>query len=863
LEGVTLDNNNTKSSPLLENIPEQFKKCNIIPLQPRTKIYNGKLSNDRDENNKYTWKPYQTLSYNTKLLRNYHGNLAVILGDPFGEGKHLVQIDIDDPKLLKYFEGSGTLINKSGEGYHVFIYTPIEERARNNYPIKGIEIRTHSGQYCPIPPSIHPNGKSYEVYEDNPILGMKDGIGWVKERLEPLKDQFVKDTTYKTTAKPFPQEDDRTLSENNIDSIVSLIRKIYEVDYRNNIIYALSGLMKKEFVSIGSAEQVIKRLTELDEEKEHRLKVLHRTYEGKLSDTEIKGMSGIKEIAFAKFQDEAQAKSVIQQLSKLISAPPGFNELARTIGDSTAVVINKQKKHIVRRNYKTNQKGEVVSTDNEIINAYPTKVKIIISPLEGEDRLFDIKWDSYDSPRPIHTGPGTGEEIIDQLKSSSYTTNSRQAYDLIGPIISAYQRAGNVEITTDTEKPGIYYKKSNEGICAINFEIEEYTKDEIEKAIQIIERLGYYYKDDRDKLSTSIKWGLCSAFAYTLKSSGRQWMPGLAHIGAGKTGKTTLGYISLYLWVDDPKKAQTVAGGFDTPYRMGEALSHSTFPVLINELAGVFEKIEMVEILKTAIEQTTSRAKARGGRLKHIPALALPLITSNHEMPNDDALRRRMHTLHYTYGEQREEVDIKAFEEEFKVNKGGKTELNSLRVLGYFVINLIKKNPELLDLEWQELGNRLIREIYEYTGEIQPSWLAVWADAETLEDLREDRIEEIREMILDDINNSRRAFWQGKPATGEMLKTFAEEGYIPWLKLHVFKDGMEGYAIGKGFVRTYNKCLGRVESLKGISEILGWKYGDSRLAGKGKHVLVESEQLENFLFQRYSKKEGRTQMEIQ
>jgi len=270
----------------------------------------------------------------------------------------------------------------------------------------------------------------------------------------------------------------------------------------------------------------------------------------------------------------------------------------------------------------------------------------------------------------------------------------------------------------------------------------------------------------------------------------------------------------------------------------------------------------MVEILKTAIEQTTSRAKARGGRLKHIPALALPLITSNSEMPNDDALRRRMHTLHYTYGEQRQEKDIKAFEEEFRINKGGKNELTNLKTLGYFTINLVKKNPELLDIEWQAFGDRLIKEIYEYANELQPSWLNDWAKAETLEDLREDRVEEVREILLEEINDARVRFWKTTDSTDGMLETFANDGKIPWLAPHNIKNVGPGYAMGNGFVRIFNKKLGRVETLKGIGEILGWTYGASRTGTSGMNIIVSEETLELFLFPNYRRDSDTSQVEL-
>ena len=118
------ENTQTKKQASIDLIPQQFYNCNIIPLKPLSKKYNFKLSNPNPSKPEdYQWKPYQTRMYPRGSLKEYKGNLGVILGDSLGEGLYLTQIDLDDPSFLQYFQNTETLIIQSGRGYHVYIYS--------------------------------------------------------------------------------------------------------------------------------------------------------------------------------------------------------------------------------------------------------------------------------------------------------------------------------------------------------------------------------------------------------------------------------------------------------------------------------------------------------------------------------------------------------------------------------------------------------------------------------------------------------------------------------------------------------------------------------------------------------------------
>ena len=83
-----------------------------------------------------------------------------------------------------------------------------------------------------------------------------------------------------------------------------------------------------------------------------------------------------------------------------------------------------------------------------------------------------------------------------------------------------------------------------------------------------------------------LKWSVMAPFDYVLKQIHKKWMNGYYPYGWSNTGKSTLGEkICLSIWNkyndEDAIISFTAA---DTLPRLGEALSKSTYPVVINEV---------------------------------------------------------------------------------------------------------------------------------------------------------------------------------------------------------------------------------------------------------------------------------------
>ena len=114
---------------------------------------------------------------------------------------------------------------------------------------------------------------------------------------------------------------------------------------------------------------------------------------------------------------------------------------------------------------------------------------------------------------------------------------------------------------------------------------------------------------------TILKWSMLSPFNYVLKQSNREWMPWIYTYGFPRTGKTTLGDLSCAIWghyQDDNYKIPFT--NVDTVAKLGEALSKSTYPLVINEAGFLLDESRninrnLIEMIKTAIEGTIARSK--------------------------------------------------------------------------------------------------------------------------------------------------------------------------------------------------------------------------------------------------------------
>lgn len=103
------------------------------------------------------WFPDQY--HNLAIITGVHG-LAVIDFDLMNQYSFWITWLRNKKDEVLYFKLDQTYKVKTSRGVHVYVRLPHDERNRS---LEGIDIKAKGG-YVLAPPSIHPNGKSYEAF---------------------------------------------------------------------------------------------------------------------------------------------------------------------------------------------------------------------------------------------------------------------------------------------------------------------------------------------------------------------------------------------------------------------------------------------------------------------------------------------------------------------------------------------------------------------------------------------------------------------------------------------------------------------------------------------------------------------------
>ena len=119
------------------------------------------------------------------------------------------------------------------------------------------------------------------------------------------------------------------------------------------------------------------------------------------------------------------------------------------------------------------------------------------------------------------------------------------------------------------------------------------------------------------------------------KNNNKIWIPWLYLYGSSRTGKTTLGDISCAIQGNyQDEKYKIPFTNVDTVAKLGEALSKSTFPLVINESGALSDDSKyyknLIEMIKTAIEGPIARSKFVHKTIyTEIPSFCACIFTSN------------------------------------------------------------------------------------------------------------------------------------------------------------------------------------------------------------------------------------------
>lgn len=308
----------------------------------------------------------------------------------------------------------------------------------------------------------------------------------------------------------------------------------------------------------------------------------------------------------------------------------------------------------------------------------------------------------------------------------------RVAEELLNAVINGAQRAHKVTTIRQIETPGFYFVDGE--IVASNISIHQPSTEEIRKCAEALNELVSRSKHP-EILVTEIKWGILSPFNFVFKQlseNGRErWMPWLYLHGHTRTSKTTDGKIALAIY---RKQTKLSLASTNNVARLGKDISHDTFSILIDEVK-LDPKIhsDLIEATKHAVQGLIARTRLTVESEEiHISALSACILTSNHELPPDPALRRRFLNYYYPKDDKPSEDEIRNFESFLK------SVWNPLGVLGDFAITHVLSNQELItndSNDWQTIGKIVLDELYKAANLSPPQWIDWFAPGIQIEDV--------------------------------------------------------------------------------------------------------------------------------
>ena len=427
----------------------------------------------------------------------------------------------------------------------------------------------------------------------------------------------------------------------------------------------------------------------------------------------------------------------------------------------------------------------------------------------------------------------------------------REYKGLLNEIILEYINLEQIHTVEEIAVDGIFKNpltgklaRSSQGDTTIKYPSHE----TVEAALKIWDDLHNVYPGDESKLAHILRWGLLCPFSYILKTD-YTWKPCLFLYGASRTSKTTLAEISLSPYTNITEEVSIGGGAFDTPYRIGEALSRQGIGVIVNEPSVSIENQQNIDIIKRAVESHYSREKQQDGVHTKIPAYANFVFTSNSFLPTSDAFVRRCDYLEFTKSERLSDADIEKFNETFHHQNWMNTDFLKLRAIGDFIVAYVDENMGVLGLSQDVIVSEMLTALYSYVGREVPEWLLTNAKLMDVGSTDNEILSEFRRMVLRDYNNLTRnsskiyddAFSTNKALDDEtkydnkfrkLFITLVQNNNIDYLHYQKLSDGVEYIIVNTSVKNALRDFNGLQITCKGLADYMNSDYGPLNYKGK-------------------------------
>ena len=779
---------------------------------------------------------------------------------------------VDRPSLtvlLKLVKIEPSIVVDSGSGYQLYFKLDSEVDVSKFINLEGRLLEFLKYQGLPVDEGVKDPARLMRLPETvNPRTGRIAKVIYKSEKeysVEELDKLLVFEKPKETVMGGY-----RVLTDAQLLQIKELVKDAYKPGNRQFLCLFLSGWLAQAKIHPIQAVRLIKMLhdeTSDEDPLQIRLATVVYSYkknkldidsfaedieketgvkpyglESEVDESKVKGKSGVLEI-LEKYYGESKALDVIRQLEEILHVFSPFKDAIVEVMDYEkqfyAVADLKKLVTVVAKLTK-----EGLKYVRPVFIGAPVKVEVYVNALGGLTK-YKIIWETATRPRPIEIGPAPLQDILTKLNAEGgIVVNKRQAEDVLNFIINGFLDKGRAEIKTETEAPGFYLL--NNRIVPVGIEVEEVNKEELKDALLLLDDLANnWFSHAQTKFAKVIKWGLLAPFSFVYKQKG-VWMKWLFVYGTAGSGKSTIGEIALSLW---GLGVQYIKGGgnIDTPARLGYVISQSTFPFLVNEPGNVFSKLDLVEMIKNAVENVVVRSKYVYGSYTEVPALAPIIFTSNRPLLPDDAILRRFIRLSFSLGEKER---IESRRDEFMSRV--KPQLKKLSAVGKFVAYYVVQNQSLKD-DWESFAEELLEEAYKFAELPIPEWIKLKHEEKEEENVKQEILDYIYEQVVHAYVSTfgklplQQPFQNDAQVKRDIIEQVLKQRLLPGVYLKM-KGNTKLVVFTKRFADDLASHFPQIANLKSLADLFSWQYNEYRISDSVLYgVSVELDKLAEML----------------
>ncbi len=458
----------------------------------------------------------------------------------------------------------------------------------------------------------------------------------------------------------------------------------------------------------------------------------------------------------------------------------------------------------------------------------------------------------------INIGPvDSASDLLKRLENDGLILNKSKASDALNSILAAMREQGLVESIENISWPGFYLVNNNlvkqQPTCR-----RDYGREEAKECCELLNKLAQNGWKNKNIFPTVLKWAILSPYAFIIKTNKDiskyeclrdrcRFLPWLLLHGQSQSGKSTLGQLIGFIWRQSGEDFEKGYSSIDTVAKLGNTLSKSTYPTLINESGSISENqfgkyTNIIETIKTSVESKIARGKFISyNTYSEIPALSPLILTSNHKLIEESGFNRRFVSIHFSSAEKKSEEEQNAFAD---------LPLERLGILGDFVSHYVSAEKlNQIPRKWEQFSADILESFYSFAEIPAPDWINNFEDQSLISAESDDRKESyLRSMMTKDITDTysrhKSSFSPTNDADSCLKSSFItaldfclKYKLIPYL--HTKKD--DEIAITIDIMKKMD--IPNVTSFKDLAPILGFEHKPARInPDKTQRVLAGNRQ---------------------